>query len=236
MCCIGLHNITNTVLKGIDLEIKNGELVVMIGPSGAGKSTLLNAIAGFVPCTGAICMGDRCVNMLPPHQRRVGYVFQDLYLFPHLSVANNILLAMKNLVWDEEKKKKKLRQVLNCFRLEKLSGKKPEKLSGGEKQRVAMARAVAGEPSVLLLDEPFAHLDCKTACHMRTTFRRIQQELGITTLFVTHDLAEAKRLGDRIVLMKKGRMCNLFTRNILTDCYSEVSSSLFETAEEPLYA
>ncbi len=229
MCLIGLRHITNKVLKDIDLDIKDGELMVMIGPSGAGKSTLLNTIAGFVPCTGEICMGDRSVTTLPPHQRRVGYVFQDLYLFPHLSVAKNILLAMKNLAWSEKEKKEKLVTVLDCFKLERLSEKKPEKLSGGEKQRAAMARAVVGEPSVLLLDEPFAHLDFRTADHMRTTFRQIQQELGITTLFVTHDLAEAKILGDRIVLMKKGRMCNMFTRNALTDAFSELSSALFES-------
>ena len=230
MGLIGLHGVTNQVLKGVDLEIRDGELMVMVGPSGAGKSTLLNTIAGFVSCTGEICLGDCRVNELPPHQRRVGYVFQDLYLFPHLSASKNILLAMKNLPWSEKEKKEKLSTVLRRFKLEKLSHKKPEKLSGGEKQRVAMARAVVGEPSVLLLDEPFAHLDFRTADHMRTTFRQIQQALGITTLFVTHDLAEAKILGDRIVLMKQGRVCNMFTRDARIDAFSEFSSALFESA------
>ena len=200
---------SNRVLKAINLEIKNRELMVMIGPSGAGKSTLLNVIAGFIPCTGKIFMGKRCVNTLPPHQRRVGYVLQDLYLFPHLTVEKNILLAMKNLPCSETEKKEKRATVLQCFQLEKLAARKPAKLSGGEKQRAAMARSIAAEPSVLLLDEPFSHLDCTTADHMRAAFRRIQQNLGITTLFVTHDLSEAKALADRIVLMKNGKICLL---------------------------
>lgn len=206
MCQIHLHQITNKILKQIELIIKSRELMVMIGASGAGKSTLLNVIAGFVPCTGQIIMENQCVNDLPAHHRKVGYVLQDLYLFPHLTIEKNILLSMKNLPYSGMEKKKKLVRLLGRFRLEKLAPRRPKELSGGEKQLAAIARAVACEPSVLLLDEPFAHLDSRTASQMRRRFRQFQQKFGITTLFVTHDLEEAKQLGDRIVSMKDGRI------------------------------
>lgn len=231
MCRIYLNQITNKLLKNINIEIKDGELVVMIGASGAGKSTLLNVIAGFVPCSGEIIMHGRRVNHLPAYRRKVGYVLQDLYLFPHLTVENNILLSMKNLPHPEKEKRQKLEKLLIRFRLENLAKRKPDKLSGGEKQLAAIARAVACEPSILLLDEPFAHLDFTTAGHTRQTFRQLQKELKITTLFVTHDLEEAKALGDRILLMKKGRIVKTFNKTDYRNFLPDIAERIFEAPE-----
>ena len=226
-----LHHINNNVLKNIDINVKDKELLMIIGPSGAGKSTLLNVIAGLAPCTGKIIMQGQCVNHLPTYRRKVGYVLQDLYLFPHLTVKKNILLSMKNLNYSEMEKKAKLETLLNRFKLEKLGTRKPQELSGGEKQLAAMARSVACEPAILLLDEPFAHLDFKTAGHIRATFKSLQRELGMTALFVTHDLNEAKELGDRIIMIKNGRVCRTFKKHAFSNLLPGISHAFFKAPQ-----
>lgn len=211
MTHIHLKQVSSGILKKINLKIHEKELMVLVGSSGAGKSTLLNAIAGLIQYSGDIAINAMSVNHLQAYQRKVGYVLQDLYLFPHISVKKNILLSMKNLPYSKTEKKRKSAYILELFKLEKLAARKPSELSGGEKQLTAMARALAFEPEILLLDEPFGHLDFKTARYMRTQFKYLHQHLGITTLFVTHDLKEARELGHRIALMENGMIGEINT-------------------------
>jgi ABC-type sulfate/molybdate transport systems ATPase subunit len=203
---IKLSQISNFILKDVDLEIGAGELLVMVGPSGAGKTTLLNVLAGLVPYQGRVTFGNTAADRLPPHKRRVGYVFQDLLLFSHLTVKKNLLLAMTCLGLGRREKQTRAEEILSLFRMGGLGDRLPETLSGGERQRAALARAVACRPKILLLDEPFANLDFRTARYLRQEFKRLQKRLGLSTLFVTHNLHEARELGDRIAVMRGGRL------------------------------
>lgn len=204
MAKIILKNIRSRFVNLDALEIKDGELVVLLGPSGSGKTSLLNIISGFAPHQGEIFFDNRSVKNLPPHKRKIGYLFQDLYLFPHMTVIENLKIARKAQKLTSEEIKKKTEHVLELFKLHSLADRFPNQLSGGEKQRVALARAIASEPDFLLLDEPFSHLDYKTSRYLRIELKHLQKRLKITTLFVTHDLQEAKELGDRIVTMNQG--------------------------------
>jgi ABC-type sugar transport system ATPase subunit len=206
LTAIRLCRISNFVLRDVDLDIDSGELVVLVGPSGAGKSTLLNVIAGLIPYAGQVLFNGRTVDRLPPHLRQVGYLFQDLLLFPHLSVEKNLLMAMGRLKPAPREKQARLEEVLRLFRLGSLRTRLPNELSGGEKQRVALARAIASGPKILLLDEPFAGLDFRTARVMRQEFKRMQRQLNLTSLFVTHNLHEARELADRIAILRAGRL------------------------------
>ncbi|WP_020587831.1 ABC transporter ATP-binding protein [Desulfobacter curvatus] len=188
------------------LEIQKGELMVLIGPSGAGKSSLLNVLAGFTPHTGQILLGGKAVHTLPPHRRKIGYLFQDLYLFPHMTVFQNLKIAMQTRRLKKHQVQEEIDTLLGLFRITDLAKSYPGQISGGEKQRVAMARAMASKPDLLLLDEPLSHLDYRTARYLREQFKRVQQQFGLTTLFVTHDLHEARELGDRILVMEKGHL------------------------------
>jgi len=203
---IRLRQIRNFILKGVDLDIGAGELCVLVGPSGAGKTTLLNVLAGLVPYQGRVLFDGKAADHLPSHRRRVGYVFQDLLLFPHLTVEKNLWLAMKGKNLDRSGKKARTEEILRLFRMNHLRARLPEDLSGGEKQRVAVARAVASQPKVLLLDEPFASLDFRTARYLRQEFKSLQRRLGLTTLIVTHNLHEARELADHIVVFQNGRL------------------------------
>jgi ABC-type sulfate/molybdate transport systems ATPase subunit len=203
---VSLCQISNFILREVNLEIASGELLVIIGPSGAGKTTLLNVLAGLVSYQGRVTFGGRPADRLPPHKRRVGYVFQELLLFPHLTVEKNLLLAMRCLDLTRSEKRARAEEILSLFRISGLSDRLPEALSGGEKQRAALARAVACQPKVLLLDEPFASLDFRTARYLRQEFKRLQKQLALSTLFVTHNLQEARELGDRIAVLRKGRL------------------------------
>jgi len=203
---ISLRNISNHFLRGVDLDIRDGELLALVGPSGAGKTTLLNVAAGLTAYSGSVLFNGRPVDRLPPRKREIGYVFQDLLLFPHLSVEQNLLLAMRRLSLNRPEKKERTARILEAFRIEHLIGRLPNELSGGEQQRVALARAVVARPKLLLLDEPFANLDFRTARYLRQELKKQQRRLGLTTLFVTHNLAEARELGDRIAVMQQGRL------------------------------
>lgn len=206
MTAIRLRKISNFILKEVDLDIGDGELLVIVGPSGSGKTTLLNVLAGLVPYQGQVMFGDRSADRLPPHNRRVGYVFQDLLLFPHLTVKKNLLMAMRCLDLTRRERQSHVQAVLDLFRIGDLKDRLPEELSGGEKQRAALARAVVCRPKILLLDEPFASLDFRTVRYLRQEFKRMQRRLGLSTLFVTHNLYEARELGDRIAVLRKGRL------------------------------
>ncbi len=206
MTAVALQQVRNHALMGIDLDVENGECLAMVGPSGAGKSTLLHAIAGLVPYEGTIRFDGRPVDRLPPHERSVGVVFQDLCLFPHLTVRANTTLAMKRLGLDKRTEQNRARGLLARFGLEALADRRPGRLSGGERQRVALARAMASGPRLLLLDEPLSSLDVHTARDLRKEIRRFQRDLGITTLLVTHNPEEAGELGDRTVEIRRGML------------------------------
>ena len=192
-------------------EVPDGELVGLLGPSGCGKSTALFLICGLQkPTEGKIFFGDLDVTKLPPEERGVGVVFQNYALYPHLSVLQNITFPLENLKGEEkltkEQMKEKAYEAAKLVQIEELMERKPSELSGGQQQRVAIARALVKRPKVLLLDEPLSNLDARLRLQTREEIRRIQQETGITTIFVTHDQEEAMSLTDRIVVMKNGKV------------------------------
>ncbi|OPX55931.1 ABC transporter [Oceanospirillum multiglobuliferum] len=192
-------------LKEVSLEIKEGEFVCFLGPSGCGKTTLLRAIAGLdLQSKGQIWQGGRDVSLLPPEQRDFGIVFQSYALFPNLTVANNIAYGLRSLKLDKNQIQKKVRELLHTIGLPDVGEKYPSQLSGGQQQRIALARALATEPSLLLLDEPLSALDARVRLHLRQEIRSLQQKLGITTIMVTHDQEEALTMADRIVVMNHG--------------------------------
>ena len=192
-------------------EIPDGELVGLLGPSGCGKSTALFMICGLQkPTEGKIFFGEQEVTNLPPEERGVGVVFQNYALYPHLSVLQNITFPLENLKGEEkltkEQMKEKAYEAAKLVQIEELMERKPHELSGGQQQRVAIARALVKRPKVLLLDEPLSNLDARLRLQTREEIRRIQQETGITTIFVTHDQEEAMSITDRIVVMEAGRV------------------------------
>jgi ABC-type sugar transport system ATPase subunit len=204
MACVVLRDVKNQILRGISLTVRDGEFLVLVGPSGAGKSTLLHSIAGLIPYTGNILFDNHPIDALDPHERDVGVVFQDLFLFPHLSVEANLVLGMKRHSLKKKAETGRAKEFLNRFGLQKLARRRPAELSGGEKQRVALARAVAGSPRLLLLDEPLSSLDVPAARGLRRELLRFQKELKITTLLVTHNMEEAAEMGDRIGVIGNG--------------------------------
>lgn len=208
MTTIRMQNVCARVLAEVDLMVAEGEFFVLLGPSGGGKSTLLQVIAGLLPCTGQIFFNGDRVDGLPPHRRRVGYLFQDLLLFPHLTVRKNLLLAMAHLKLERRAALKRTEALLGRFSIPHLADRYPGQMSGGEKQRAALARAVATEPRILLLDEPFSSLDAENAKHLRLELKKHQRQLNITTIFVTHNWDEARFLADRIGVMRRGRLCD----------------------------
>jgi sn-glycerol 3-phosphate transport system ATP-binding protein len=195
----------NEVVHGVDLEVVAGEFVVLLGPSGCGKSTLLRMVAGLEAITsGEIAIGDKVVNKLEPRERGCAMVFQNYALYPHMSVAENIGYALKIARVPKLERDAKIRVVANTLNIADFLDRKPAQLSGGQRQRVAMGRAMIREPKIFLYDEPLSNLDAKLRVAMRLEIRKLQQRLGTTTLFVTHDQVEAMTLADRIVVMNKG--------------------------------
>jgi multiple sugar transport system ATP-binding protein len=200
-----------TILKNIDLEIKSGEFFVILGPSGCGKSTLLNIIAGLEkPTKGEIYFNDKLVAsaerkiFLSPRERNVAMVFQNYALYPHLTVYENIAFPLRISKMPEKEIDKKVKEVAEMLHIIKHLNSKPSNLSGGEKQRVAIARAIVRKPSVLLFDEPLSNLDPDLRTKTRIEIKRLQKNLGITTIYVTHDQIEAMTLGDRIAVINNG--------------------------------
>lgn len=196
-------------VNDFSFEIPDGQLVSLLGPSGCGKSTTLNMICGLEePTSGKIFFGDDDVTDLPPEVRGVGMVFQSYALYPHLTVRKNILFPLQNLKGDQKLTKEEMNQradeAARLVQIDSLMERKPKELSGGQQQRVAIARALVKMPRVLLLDEPLSNLDARLRLQTREEIRRIQQETGITTVFVTHDQEEAMSISDRMVVMKDG--------------------------------
>ncbi len=194
-------------VDGIDLTVEEGEFFTLLGPSGSGKTTLLRLVAGFERAdSGRIELGGRDVTSVPPHLRETNTVFQDYALFPHMTVAENIGYGLKVKGVPAEERHARVERALRMVRLAGLERRRPNQLSGGQRQRVALARAVINEPEVLLLDEPLGALDLKLRQEMQLELKRIQKDVGITFVYVTHDQEEALTMSDRMAVMSSGRI------------------------------
>ncbi|RLG42032.1 MAG: ABC transporter ATP-binding protein [Thermoproteota archaeon] len=196
----------------VSLEIQHGEFFTLLGPSGCGKTTFLRCIAGLeLPDEGKVYFDDQDVTEVPPHKRDTGMVFQNYALWPHMSVFDNIAYGLKIRGYKKEEIRKRVLEVLKLVKLEGMENRTPHQLSGGQQQRVALARAIVINPKVLLFDEPLSNLDAKLRIEMRAELKRLQRELGITTLYVTHDQEEAMSISDRIAVMNQGRVMQIGT-------------------------
>jgi putative spermidine/putrescine transport system ATP-binding protein len=196
-----------TAVAGVDLDIAEGEFFSMLGPSGSGKTTMLRLIAGFeLPTAGTVLLKGRDVTRLPPFDRDVNTVFQDYALFPHMSVAQNIAYGLRVRRVAKEERNRRVDEALASVRLDEFGSRRPHQLSGGQRQRVALARALVNRPAVLLLDEPLGALDLKLREEMQVELKAIQQQVGITFIFVTHDQQEALTMSDRIAVFADGRI------------------------------
>jgi putative spermidine/putrescine transport system ATP-binding protein len=198
---------TTVALEGLDLEIRDGELISLLGPSGCGKTTALRIVAGFeFADSGSVQVNGADISGTPAHKRNMGMVFQSYSLFPNLTVEQNVEFGLRTRGIAKPDRAKRVAEMLELVQLSTQARRYPHQISGGQQQRVALARALAPSPSVLLLDEPLSALDAKVRATLRDEVRRIQTELGITTIFVTHDQEEALAISDRIAVMSNGRL------------------------------
>ncbi|MGF1700925.1 sn-glycerol-3-phosphate ABC transporter ATP-binding protein UgpC [Photobacterium makurazakiensis] len=194
-------------VKGVSLDIQQGEFIVLVGPSGCGKSSVLRSIAGLESLTsGEIHLSGRRVDQMKPALRDIAMVFQNYALYPHMSVYNNLAYGLKNRGVDQATIEKKIQQVAKVLKIEEYLDRKPSKLSGGQRQRVAMGRAIVRDPELFLFDEPLSNLDASLRAHMRLEIKKLQRELGVTSVYVTHDQVEAMTLADRIVVLNQGEI------------------------------
>lgn len=217
MASLEIRNINKVFEKhkavgNIQLNVADGEFVVLLGPSGCGKSTLLRMIAGLeMPTEGDIIIGSRVVTQLPPKDRDISMVFQNYALYPHLSVYENIAFPLRMRGWKGSKLDEKVKWAANMVEIAPLFERKPRQISGGQRQRCALARSLVREPSVFLLDEPLSNLDAKLRQSAREQLRDFQERVGLTSIYVTHDQTEAMALGDRIVIMDSGSIRQIGT-------------------------
>jgi multiple sugar transport system ATP-binding protein len=194
-------------VNDIDLEIQDGEFMVLVGPSGCGKTTALRMVAGLEDISeGVLRIGDRVVNHVPSRDRDIAMVFQSYALYPHLSVYENIAFGLKLKKLPKDEVEKRVQDAARILGLEQYLKRKPRALSGGQRQRVAMGRAIVRQPSAFLMDEPLSNLDAKLRVQMRAEVSRLQTDLGVTTIYVTHDQIEAMTMGDRVAVMRKGEL------------------------------
>ena len=192
-------------VPGIDLDINDGEFMVLVGPSGCGKSTTLRMLAGLEDVnSGHIYIGDRDVTTVPPKDRDIAMVFQNYALYPHMSVADNMAFALKMAKVPKDERDKRVAEAARILGLQDFLARKPKALSGGQRQRVAMGRAIVRQPQVFCMDEPLSNLDAKMRVQTRTDIAKLQSDLGVTTVYVTHDQVEAMTMGDRVAVMKLG--------------------------------
>ena len=209
---------SSTAVNGISLDIEHGEFISLLGPSGCGKTTTLKCLAGFEAIDdGRILFDGRDVAQLPPEQRDIGMVFQNYALFPHMTVAGNLAFGLEMRGNPRAEITERVRAVLDLVQLAGLGARYPRELSGGQQQRVALARALVIEPKILLLDEPLANLDATLRDEMRTFIRDLQKRVGISTLYVTHDQAEAMTMSDRVVVMFGGQIAQVDTPEAVYD-------------------
>ena len=205
-----LNNVTKrfgnvVAIDKFNLEAKDKEFVVLLGPSGCGKTTALRCIAGLeTPEGGDIYIGDRLVNDLDPKERDIAMVFQSYALYPHMTVFNNLAFPLENMKVPKDEIKTKVQEVAELLKIAMLLDRKPKQLSGGQRQRVALGRAVVRDPQVFLMDEPLSNLDAKLRVYMRAELKKLQKELGVTTIYVTHDQVEAMTMGDKIAILNEG--------------------------------
>ena len=217
MSSVTIQNVTKAfgptvVLENFDAVFENGEFITLLGPSGCGKTTTLRMIAGFEsPDEGEIYLGGEPINALTPNKRDTAMVFQSYALLPHYNIFDNVAYGLKLRKLDKATIREKVTKILKLVGLEGMEARMTNQLSGGQQQRVALARALVLEPGVLLFDEPLSNLDAKLRVSMRTEIRRIQQEAGITAIYVTHDQSEAMALSDQIIIMEKGVVAQIGT-------------------------
>jgi multiple sugar transport system ATP-binding protein len=207
-----------TAVSDLSLEIQDGEFIVLVGPSGCGKTTALRMVAGLESITeGTIRIGERVVNAVPPKERDIAMVFQNYALYPHMSVFDNMAFGLKLRKLDKAEIDRRVREAAGILGLEEFLQRKPKALSGGQRQRVAMGRAIVREPKAFLMDEPLSNLDAKLRVQMRSEIARIQHELQVTTIYVTHDQVEAMTMGDRVAVIRKGVLQQVDTPQFLYD-------------------
>ncbi|MCY4036215.1 MAG: ATP-binding cassette domain-containing protein, partial [bacterium] len=224
MATITLDKINKVYANGyhaihdLDLDIADTEFLVLVGPSGCGKSTALRMIAGLEEITGGeMRIGDRVVNAVEPKDRDIAMVFQNYALYPHMSVYDNIGFALKLAKTPKAEADRRIREAARILELDEHLKRKPAQLSGGQRQRVAMGRAIVRQPAAFLMDEPLSNLDAKLRVQMRAEIARLQRELGVTTVYVTHDQVEAMTMGDRVAVLKDGRLQQVDTPQNLYD-------------------
>ena len=212
MAQVNLRNLTKyfgtfKAIDNLDLEINDGEFFTLLGPSGCGKTTTMRVVAGFIdPQEGDVYFGDDRMNHVPAHKRNTGMVFQDYALFPNMTIYDNIAYGLKARKESKRDIDRKVHAILEKVELSALGKRSPNQLSGGQQQRVALARALVIEPEVLLMDEPLSNLDAKLRVNMREVIKRLQKEVEITTIFVTHDQEEAVSVSDRVAVMRQGHI------------------------------
>src|SRR5579885_505894 len=213
MADVALQDVTKVfddgtrAVDGLDLQIGDGEFMVLVGPSGCGKTTALRMVAGLEEISdGVVRIGQRVVNDLTPKRRDIAMVFQSYALYPHLSVFDNMAFPLKLAKVPKQEIRRRVETAAKTLDLEPYLGRKPRALSGGQRQRVAMGRAIVREPAAFLMDEPLSNLDAKLRVQMRADIKKLQKELDVTTVYVTHDQVEAMTMGDRVAVMRKGEL------------------------------
>ena len=205
-------------IRSLDLSIRDGEFMVLVGPSGCGKTTALRMVAGLEEISrGTISIGDRSVNGVPPKERDIAMVFQNYALYPHMTVFDNMAFGLKLQKLDKDEIDRRVREAGDILGLDELLNRKPAALSGGQRQRVAMGRAIVRHPQAFLMDEPLSNLDAKLRVQMRAEIARIQNDLGVTTMYVTHDQIEAMTMGDRVAVLRKGELQQADEPQVLYD-------------------
>ena len=198
------------VIQGLDLEVRKGEFLTLLGPSGSGKTTTLMMLAGFeTPTAGLITLDGQPLNHVPPHRRRIGMVFQDYALFPHMTVAENVGYSLRVRRVPRSERRMRVQKALSMVQLDDFAGRKPSQLSGGQQQRVALARALVFEPRLVLLDEPLGALDRQLREQMQIELKHLHERLGVTMVYVTHDQEEALTMSDRVAVFHDGRIQQL---------------------------
>ena len=215
-------------VQNLNLEVESGELLALLGPSGCGKTTTMKAVAGLLePASGQIRLGEKEITRVPANRRDIGMVFQSYALFPHLSVFENVAFGLRIRRVEQKELEQRVTQALETVDLSSFHQRLPAQLSGGQQQRVALARAFVIRPQLMLLDEPLSNLDARLRLEMRVEIRRLQKQLGVTMLYVTHDQAEALALADRVAIMNAGRIEQLATPEVIYNQPATVFAARF---------